>query len=449
VVLRIHVVRDGGHAYYVDDLVPGRAEGSRVAGEEPGYWWGGAAAALGQQAQVDPRAFAEVLSGRDPLSGATLRTRRPDRSVSGYDLTFGAPKSISLLHLLAPREIAEETGSAHRAAVDDALGYPERVAVGVRRARSGEVARLPSTGMVAGVFLHRTSRALDPHLHTHVVAANVAQGVDGRWSAVDSRRMFAHAAAAQALYHARLRLEIGDRLGGTFDVAPSGLGDVVGVDRSLRRLFSQRTAAMDEFRHERSVPGRSRRGAYFATRPDKDRDHTVECLRAEWRERAGTFGFDLGDLTAVVGRRRESRHAIALVDPDRLGSALDGLARHDRSLSHRDLVTEVAAASIVGAPASGIESMADHLIESGGVEVEAGGRLPSRRGSARWVAGPEPRWPAGGLARAFEDDRNAPLARVPEPQQRDGVASCDRGIGPDRRQGLDRSPARAHELSPW
>ena len=39
-MLKIHVVRPGGHRYYVDDLVPGRAEGTRVAGESPGAWLG-------------------------------------------------------------------------------------------------------------------------------------------------------------------------------------------------------------------------------------------------------------------------------------------------------------------------------------------------------------------------------------------------------------------------
>ncbi len=172
--------------------------------------------------------------------------------MSGYDLTFGAPKSVSLLHLLAPREIADQAGAAHRAAVDEALGYLERAALGVRRSGRHGTTRLPATGMVAGTFLHRTSRALDPHLHTHAVVANVAEGVDGRWSAVDSRRVFGHARAAEALYHARLRLESGERLGAAFETAPSGLGDVVGVDRALRRLFSQRAAAMDEYRYGRT-----------------------------------------------------------------------------------------------------------------------------------------------------------------------------------------------------
>ncbi len=319
-MLRIHVVRQGGHHYYVTDLVPGRAEVTLVAGEDPGRWSGTGSAALGLRGVVESQVFAEVLEGRDPMSGRSLRPDRGGNRVAGYDLTFAAPKSVSLLHLLAPREIAIEVGAGHHAAVDEATGYLGRAAVGVRRYRGGQVAFLPSTGAVAGQFLHRTSRALDPHLHTHAVAANVAEGVDGVWSAVDSRRVFAHARAAQAIYHARLRLELGDRIGAAWEVAPSGLGDVVGVDSSLRRLFSQRSAAMDEFEvrwrpaqeARRSMQGASRshqgvsrsKRSYHVTRPDKDRERTVESLTAEWKERAADFGFDLGDLTRVVGPRR-------------------------------------------------------------------------------------------------------------------------------------------------
>jgi len=115
---------------------------------------------------------------------------------------------VSLLHLLAPGEMAQAAGAGHHAAVADALDYLGREGVGVRRSRRGEVAFLSSTGPVAGAFVHRTSRALDPHLHTHVVVANVAEGVDGVWSGVDSRRLHAHLGAAQALYHARLRGEL-------------------------------------------------------------------------------------------------------------------------------------------------------------------------------------------------------------------------------------------------
>ncbi len=254
-MLKIHVVRPGGHLYYVDDLVPGRAEGTGVAGEAPGLWSGSGTVGLGVSGTVELRDFGEVLGGRDPGSGRALRAQMGDRSVSGYDLAFCAPKSVSLLHLLAPREIAGEVGVGHRAAVAEAVGYLQRVAVGVRRSRGGQVTRLASTGVVAGEFVHRTSRALDPHLHTHLVVANVAQGVDGRWSAVDGRRVFAHLHAVRGVYHARLRMELNSRLGVAWDVPSSGMGDVRGVDPMLRFLFSQRSAAIAEYAAVRPGPG--------------------------------------------------------------------------------------------------------------------------------------------------------------------------------------------------
>jgi conjugative relaxase-like TrwC/TraI family protein len=362
-VLKIHVVRPGGHLYYVDGLVPGRAEGTGVAGEAPGVWTGSGAGGLGVSGTVEVREFGEVLGGHDPGSGQALRMQKGARSVSGYDLAFCAPKSVSLLHLLAPGEIAAEVGAGHRAAVAEAAGYLQRVALGVRRSHGGQVARLTTTGAVAGEFVHRTSRALDPHLHTHLVLANVAQGLDGRWSAVDGRRIFAHHRALRGLYHARLRLELSSRLGAGWDVPANGMGDVRGVDRRLRVIFSQRSAAIAEYaarRPGRNAGARPTRGAFYATRPEKDRTRTVESLTAEWKERAADFGFDLGDLTTVVGLGG-TRDRGPVIDPDRVRTQLGALAPH-RTLARHDVVALLAGASTGGASAQVIESAASQVV---------------------------------------------------------------------------------------
>jgi len=406
-VLKIHVVRQGGHHYYVADLIPGRAAGGRVAGEEPGAWSGGGAAALGLRGAVRVEAFGEVFDGRHPTTGAPLRRRRGDRSVSGYDLTFCAPKSVSLLHVLAPKEIATEVGAGHRAAVDEAAGYLGRAAVGVCRGRHGQVALLASTGPVAGAFVHRTSRALDPHLHTHLVVANVAEGVDGRWSAVDSRRLFAHLGAVQGIYHARLRLELGARIGASWEVRQSGLGDVSGVDPTMRRLFSQRTASMDEYGRgavRPAAPGFRSRAVFHATRPDKDHEVTVEALVTEWKQRAVDFGFDLGDLTRVVGARRDGQHHPD-IDHRRVQERLERMVGQGRPIARRHVVATVAAAATLGAPADQIESVASRIVEVAGPPVAGatGSGLDAATGCAsRGTGVVEPRWQAADVARAVE-----------------------------------------------
>jgi hypothetical protein len=100
---------------------------------------------------------------------------------------------------------------AHEAAVVEAMAYLEREACGVRRGHGGAIA-MRGRGFVAAAFGHRTSRAGDPLLHTHVVVGNVTQGDDGRWSALDGRLLYRHAKTAGFLYQAALRAELTDRL---------------------------------------------------------------------------------------------------------------------------------------------------------------------------------------------------------------------------------------------
>jgi len=372
-VLKLHTVRVGGHGYYVDDLPYGREDANGLVAESPGRWVGEGASALGLAERVEPQAFADVLSGRDPLSGRALPVTRDRVTVAGYDLVFCAPKSVSLLHALGPTELASAVGKGHDAAVRATADYLARAALGVRRSSHGHRSTLATTGMVGGAFVHRTSRALDPHLHTHVVAANVAQGVDGRWSAVDGRGLFAHTVDAGRLYHAQLRHELTARLGVAWDVRPNGLGDVVGVDPGLRGLFSQRSADIKAYLAERS--GRaSVRGAFYATRPEKDRTVCWEALVPEWRHRADELGYDVGALGRVVGRGREGEGC----DVERLQSAIARWSRPDATLSRRDIVSAVATAHVGGGRISEVEGAVDRLC----AEVRA--HDPGGSGTERW-----------------------------------------------------------------
>ncbi len=458
-VLTIHVVRQGGHQYYVQDLVPGRAEGGRVAGEESGVWLGPGAVSLGLSGPVTSSSFAEVLEGRDPASGRTLRTGRGERSVAGYDLTFCAPKSVSVLHLLAPGEIADAAGTGHRRAVADALDYLGREGIGVRRSRHGHVSFLPTTGPVAGEFLHRTSRALDPHLHTHVVVANVAEGVDGMWSGVDSRRLFAHLGTAQALYHARLRLELGDRMGAAWELHPSGLADVVGVDPGLCRLFSQRSASMDEYRQRTGIEARASgsAAAFHVDRPDKDRCVTVDALVSGWKQRAADLGFDLGELTRSVGVHRRPGHLV--VDRGLLRRQLLGMTGALRSIGHHQLVAALASSTAGGAASRDVELAATGLMEAYGATPRAAGSA----GPGRSATGPhwDPTDVIGmvdGLVsdRAWPDHRGAPaghpasalvtaaaraLVRFPEQATEPSNVAVIRTGGP-----AHRPPGLRHEV---
>ena len=378
-------MRGDGVDYYLADLAHGGAldvagpGGPGVAGESPGEWAGRGSEALGLRGAVGAPDLADVLSGRDPNGGGALRQAQGTRAVCGFDLVFAAPKAVSLLHLLAPRELGAAAGDAHTAAVTDAVHYLEGAGLGVRRSRDGQVHHLGTTGAVAAGFVHRTNRSLDPHLHSHVVTANVAQGVDGRWSSLDSRRMFLHRRATQAVYHASLRHHLTGSAGVAWQRAPSGRWEVVGVDPVLCRLFSQRAASIDESSHRiaggRGSPG-VRRVAYFADRPDKARDVTFDQLRSEWSRRAASMGLDVSDLVRVVGRAPPSVPGGRICAPD-VVERLDRALATRRNVASRDHVAAVADAAPQGLDRAEVARLA------GAVEVALG---PRRDDDAPWSA---------------------------------------------------------------
>jgi conjugative relaxase-like TrwC/TraI family protein len=364
----MQVVRSTGVPYYVRDLVPGRAEGTRVAGESPGRWTGGGSSVLGLRGVVGAGDFTDLFAGRDPLGDRPLRAPGGARSVAGVDVVLCAPKSVSLLHLLGPGELARAAGEAHGCAVADAVVTLERSGLGVRRTRGGVTRHLAATGMVAAAFDHRTSRALDPHLHTHLVVANVAQGVDGVWSAVDTRRLFLARRTVGAVYDASLRRQLTERLGVAWERAAGTRWDIAGVDPVLLRIFSQRAASIDELAHRRGDRARTpggRRAVFHAERPDKDAGPTVEGLRADWRRRAADQDRDPADLVRVVGRARTAEVGPG-VDRALLSAHLAAAGRRRPMLGRGDLAVAVADAAPGGLRGDELESAVDGLARAAG-----------------------------------------------------------------------------------
>src|SRR4051812_30074588 len=195
---------------------------------------------------------------------------------------------------------------AHDIAMREAVGYLERSAAAVRRGHGGGGGE-EASGLVAAAFRHRTSRAGDPQLHTHVLVANVGRGLDGRWSALDGRRLYAHARTASFLYQAVLRGELRRELGVEWSPVRRGIAEVVGVPRDVMRAFSRRRAEIETALAERGTSGaRAAEAAALATRRVKDPRVTADRLVSEWRARASELGFGPRELAAIVGRARSA-----------------------------------------------------------------------------------------------------------------------------------------------
>jgi conjugative relaxase-like TrwC/TraI family protein len=363
-MLGIHGVGRDKADYYLSDL----ARELPLSG--PGRWAGTAAGGLGLSGPVDPDSFRRLLGGRHPVTGVVLGSGR--NSVAAFDLTFSAPKSASVLFALGGADAANAVVAAHVQAVEGSLTYLEHH--GITAARRAGAARvvLPTSGAVTAVFTHGVSRNGDPHLHSHVVLANVVHGADGRWGACDRRGIEAHRTAASAVYEAHLRTALVSALGVRWAGAPGRSAEVVGVPPELLGEFSTRGA--DIRRHMHEAGARSSRGArvaWAATRPVKAPSEPFADLVARWQRRAAAVGVPL-ELEARRAGRPGHR---AVLDEHRFAGVLS-LTPHGGA-RRRDVVAAFGAAARDGVSAPAAARLVDQWVPSGPVGVAE--PLQSRR----------------------------------------------------------------------
>ena len=350
-MLNIGRMAPGRADYYLTAVARGDDDGVEgyylAPGEEPGRWLGAGAHTLALTGEVTADDLHAVLDGRDPTTGDQLAAH-PARKVPGFDHTFRAPKSVSLLWGLGDRDTAAEVVAAHDAAVDAALGYLERAA-GFTRRGAGGAETVRADGFVAAAFRHRSSRADDPLLHTHVLVANLARtSDDGIWRTLDSRKLFAHAKTAGVLYQAQLRCELTRRLGVAWGPVVNGHADIEGVDRELIEAFSRRRTAIVEHMAARGESSAAAaQAATLATRTAKTGHPSEAQLRAAWQARAAAVGLDARWVGRLVERAAWERPNLGSLY--RTLVVEEGLTEQTSTFTRRDVLQQLAGRLPAGA----------------------------------------------------------------------------------------------------
>ena len=370
----------GQEAYYLDSVGGGADDYYSGEGEAPGRWTGSGAAELGLEGTVEREQLHAVLAGRDPRTDSPLlRLLRKDR-VPGFDVTFSAPKSVSVLWATGDERTARLIRDAHERSVEAALGFLEREAAFTRLGTDGRTP-MRGSGFVAAAFRHRMSRAGDPQLHTHVLVANLIKTPDDRWRTLDGQRLYRRAKTAGYLYQSHLRHELSRELSVTFREVHRGAAEIADVPDATLRAFSRRRREIEARMAERG--GTSRRSAEIAaleTRGRKDYGVRPAEQRGEWRERARETGLD---LDAVLRRR---------ATPERLGEATlfarveSRLTAERSTFARHHVIEEIAAAQRQGASVEKVERLADRFLAREHV-VELGQARPA---NARGFAPTEP-----------------------------------------------------------
>jgi len=350
--------------YYERKIASGVEDYYTGKGEAHGVWLGTGARGLGLRGRVGEDEIVRLLAGEHPASGAQLR-KLGEKSIAGFDLTFKAPKSVALIFGTCEQDVSDAVRDGHDAAVREAIGYLERHACVVRRGKGGPI-RLPGEGFVAAAFRHRTSRAGDPLLHTHVVIANHVLGPDGRRTALFGTVLYDQAKTAGYVYQAVLRQELCERLGVVWEPVVNGTADIEGIPRKAIVAFSKRRQAiLTSMRHRGEHSARAAQIAALDTRRQKTTDRPARDLREAWRRRAlrcGLYYWDLPDVMHRPAAERDAAAAGSIFEHVAYLLGPSGLTESCSSFDRRDVVMAFAQHARQGARAADLEAHADDLL---------------------------------------------------------------------------------------
>ena len=268
--------------------------------------------------QADPAVVARWLDDGVAPKGARGRAFGV-RGVHGFDLTFCAPKSVSLIRALRGDDVSTKaTADAHATALAEAMEYLGAHA-GYTRVHNPitqekDLVRLP--GLVAIAYQHETSRCGDPHLHTHVIVANHQARADGALVSIDGTSLYHEARAAGVVYQATLRRELHRSLG--VEWAPvdpaTGMAEIAGVEHESITAWSRRSSQLREWaaHHLDSVEGplsaAQLAAAQKATRPAKPEELAWASLQEQWQADSRGLRVDRAAHAAARAVRRAAAH---------------------------------------------------------------------------------------------------------------------------------------------
>lgn len=311
--------------------------------EAEGEWDGRGAERLALDGPVSKADFEAMLNGIDPKTGEPL-VQLGKAHAPGWDMTYSAPKSVSVMWALSPEADRAKIEAAHRSAVSAATTHLEDNHAITRRGKGGAL-REPVAGLTVARFHHHTSRDLDPQLHTHAFIFNTAPRRDGTWGTLVSRDLYKAQKETGAVYRAHLANQL-ERAG--FAVERQGTGfRLSAIPHNVERNFSKRRLAIEQAAEKfgYNTPKGMELAALRTRQAKRPRERAA--LFKAWQAEARAMGFD----------RTKARQHARQVTPARTIAKTSSSRSAGRNAvqSARQLLSTIALASRSSSRASGLK----------------------------------------------------------------------------------------------
>ncbi|MBO6180049.1 MAG: relaxase domain-containing protein [Selenomonadaceae bacterium] len=248
----------GKDDYYADDA------------KESDVWQGRLAEELGLDGKTVNKEIFEAM------------LKESGEKIAAFDLTFSAPKSVSIIALIGDEKQRNLIREAHEKSVYDTLMEIEKNEIYTRTKKDGKLKIHQTKKMLVAKFRHYLSRAEDPELHTHCVVMNKTV-FDGKQYTLFGKKLYNVKMIYGAEYRARLAVEL-QRLGYKISITDKekGLFEIAGFKDEVLRKFSKRRAEIESYLEENNLSGsQAAEQATLKTRRAKNHDVDIIAKREE------------------------------------------------------------------------------------------------------------------------------------------------------------------------
>ncbi|MEQ5394112.1 MobF family relaxase [Proteus sp. fly-1013] len=311
-------------------------------GDATTQWFGKGAEKLGLHGNVNRDDFINVLEGK-LTNGQSLEyiVDGKNKHRPGYDLTFSAPKSVSVLALVMQDK---DVLNAHINAVNKTLTEIEKMASS--RIMEDGISGIEETGNItSALFLHDTNRNLEPHLHTHAIMANITETESGKWKTLSTDRsnelnafietIWKNPIALGSLYRQYLKPEL-KSLGYSFvEAGKNGQWEIEGVPTD--EFSSRRKEIIDAVGEDATAKQKS--VATKDTRKKKDFSN-IEEVREEWKKKLANTGFKHDSIKKISSIKNEELHDISDVK-DTVKKVILNLESNSAKFTHDKIMTNI------------------------------------------------------------------------------------------------------------
>ena len=287
-ISKIKSSKNAGHYYEKDDY---------YAKDDPNHkklsqWFGNGAKDLNLKGNVQKDQFQAILDGHLP-GGTKIGIKKDGKLIHdpGRDLTFSAPKSVSIMALIYNDTRLLE---AHDKAVLSTLEEIEEnyFYTRIKQGKNFKIEKI--NHLIGATFRHHLSRDLDPQLHTHSVIANITKDKNGKFKSALFDKIYDNKKHLGMIYRSNLAFEV-KKLG--YEIEINGkecFFEINSVPKEIRDIFSSRSKKIREFSGQNASQKELEKAALLTRNPKKQ--VSKENYQQIWQEKIKEF-YDQQSLT--------------------------------------------------------------------------------------------------------------------------------------------------------